>query len=145
MSDFIEIFDFREKILMRDPGIPRNHTLLAPKMGLCNREYENSPISQKMGLCNREYEKYTIFIEIFDFCIRTLPHAPVRDRAPLSERPGGFFACGISLSLEPYLFHSASRPSGPLFSPIIGWPQKHGNSVPNPDNRLASKTSFSTP
>ena len=64
---FIEIFDFREKILMRDPGIPRNHTLLTPKMGLCNREYEKSLLSQKTGLCNREYGKHTIFIEIFDF------------------------------------------------------------------------------
>ena len=47
---FIEIFDFREKILMRDPGIPRNHTFLTQKMGLCNREYDNSPISQKLSL-----------------------------------------------------------------------------------------------
>jgi hypothetical protein len=105
-------------------------------MGLCNREYENSPISQKRGLCNREYEKYTIFIEIFDFREKILMRDPgiprnhafdtnkwvcvivntkihrfhrkgvcvivntVRDRAPLSERPGGFFARGISLSLS---------------------------------------------
>ena len=27
----------------------------------------------------------------------------------------------------------------------MGWPQKHGNSVPKPPNGLASKTSFSTP
>ena len=62
-----------------------------------------------------------------------------RDRAPLSERPEGFFVCGIS---QPYLFLSASRPSGPLRIPIAGWPQKHANSAPNHHSRMASNSSF---
>ena len=46
--------------------------------------------------------------------------------------------------LEPYLFLSRSRPSGPPYSPIVGSPQKSGISTPNPDSRKASKTHFST-
>ena len=48
------------------------------------------------------------------------------------------------VSLEPYLFLSRSRPSGPPYSPIVGSPQKSGISTPNPDSRQASKTHFST-
>ena len=47
--------------------------------------------------------------------------------------------------LEPYLFLSASRPSAPLYSPILGRHQKHEYSVLNLDTRQASKTPLSTP
>ena len=62
-----------------------------------------------------------------------------------SAGAGGFGKSGISLSLslEPYLFLFAFRPSFPVLSPILAWPQKHENSVPIPANRLASKPPFS--
>ena len=47
--------------------------------------------------------------------------------------------------LELYLFLFASRPSGPVLSPMAWWPQKHENAAPNPYGMVASKTPFSTP
>jgi|AACY02.13.fsa_nt_gi hypothetical protein len=59
-----------------------------------------------------------------------------------STGAGGFGNSGISV--EPYLFLSASRPSGPLFWSLIAWPQKDENSAPIPPDRLTAKSSFST-
>ena len=48
---------------------------------------------------------------------------------PYLKDPKGF---SLAVSLEPYLFLSASRPSGPVLSPMLSWPQKHENSEPSP-------------
>ena len=65
---------------------------------------------------------------------------------PYLKDPKGFsLAVSLSVSLEPYLFLSASRPSGLLFLPLIGWPQKDEIPDPNPSNGMASKTSFRPP
>ena len=61
----------------------------------------------------------------------------------LPNRSAGASGFGNSgISLEPYLFLSASRPSGPLYSPIVGWPQNTEIPLRNPIEGWPQKRHF---